>query len=551
MTQNVVALDIETTTAHDRIWCCSVAFSVEEAITFTEGSKELQRAIENADIIVGHNIVFFDAPLLEKLWGISIPSEKIRDTLVLSRLYNPEAKPHSLEAWGQKLAFSKGDFSDYDSGYSEEMRLYCEQDTKLTWKLYHHLREAVASGGFSEASQELEHDVARVIAGQERNGFRFNLRASEGLYERLCQRMNEITEELQRKFPPIVTERYSEKTGKRLKDDVEEFNIGSRQQIAKRLESLGANFSRKTENGNVSVDETVLAEIALPEAQLCAEYLLIQKRVGLIEGWMKAYNKETGRIHGKVLTNGAVTGRMTHHSPNLAQVPATRAPYGEECRSLFTVEEGNVLVGADASGLELRMLAHYMQDKSFIDEVVEGDVHTRNMEAAGLNDRDTAKTFIYAFLYGAGSSKIGSIVGGSKNDGAKLKAKFLENTPDLKKLINKVSRIAQQGSVPGLDGRRLRIRSGHAALNTLLQGAGAIVMKKALVLLVARLDARVIPYKMVANVHDEFQIETPEHYGEAVGINAVKAIREAGEALELRCPLDGEYKIGLNWASTH
>jgi DNA polymerase I-like protein with 3'-5' exonuclease and polymerase domains len=361
--------------------------------------------------------------------------------------------------------------------------------------------------------------------------------------------MNQITQELQKVFPPIVEERWSEKTGKRLKDKVTEFNVGSRKQIAERLQSVGVKFKQKTEKGAIIVNEKVLEGIDIPEAKMIYEYLMLQKRTAQIDSWL-SFEKD-GRVHGRVITNGAVTGRMTHHSPNMAQIPSVSAPYGKECRSFWTVPDHHKLVGIDASGLELRMLAHYMRDENYTNEILSGDIHTANMKAAGLTDRNQAKTFIYAFLYGAGAAKIGQIVGGGYKEGEKLINSFLRNTPALDSLKKRVAKFASSGTLPSLDGRRLRVRSEHAALNTLLQGAGAVVMKQALVLLADRLSTYNIPHKLVANVHDEFQIEVPEFFANNVGKAAVSAIREAGDVLELRCPLDGEYNVGNNWAETH
>ena len=299
-------------------------------------------------------------------------------------------------------------------------------------------------------------------------------------------------------------------------------------------------------------DKVKLKELA----ELVKEYLLVQKRISQITSWMEAVGKD-GRVHGKVITNGAVTGRMTHSSPNMAQIPNSGSIYGPECRECWTVEEGNVLVGCDASGLELRMLAHYMKDEDYVRTVCEGsskngtDVHTVNQRAAGLATRDNAKTFIYAFLYGAGDAKIGSIVGGNAAAGKKLKSNFLGQTPALAKLIEKVQTLSTKGYLPGLDGRCLWIRSEHAALNTLLQGAGAIVMKKALVLFDDKVTANKWKVKCVANVHDEAQLECAKDIADDVGKAFKQSIIEAGEHFKLRCPLDGEYKIGNNWRETH
>jgi len=291
-------------------------------------------------------------------------------------------------------------------------------------------------------------------------------------------------------------------------------------------------------------------------ATLIRNYLMLQKRVAQIESWLEAV-KDDGRVHGKVITNGAVTGRMTHSGPNMAQIPNAGSVYGHKCRECWSVEDGNVLVGCDASGLELRMLAHYMKDDDYVRTVTEGsskdgtDVHTVNQRAAGLATRDSAKTFIYAFLYGAGDAKIGSIVGGTAKDGERLKRKFLQQTPALASLLKRVASQSSKGWVPGLDGRRIWVRSEHAALNSLLQGAGAIVMKKALCIFYDKIKANKWPVKLVANVHDEFQFECPPEIAEEAGKAARMSIIEAGEYFKLRCPLDGEYKIGKSWKETH
>ena len=404
--------------------------------------------------------------------------------------------------------------------------------------------------GFSDQSIELEHKVQAMIARQEKHGFKLDTVKAQCLLGQWKRKLSDIEESLQSVFPPIVTQRFSEKTGKQLKDDVEVFNPGSRQQIAKRLIEKGWKPTKHTEKGAVIVDESVLEGVDIPEAKLIAEYLLIQKRVAQVESWLEFVSDEH-RVHGKVITNGAVTGRMTHHSPNMAQVPSSSSPWGHECRDCWTVEEGNVLVGADASSLELRMLAHYMKDAEYAKEIVEGDIHTKNQLAAGLETRAQAKTFIYALLYGAGPTKIGKIVGGSANAGQELINTFLRNTPALKRLRAKIETLSLKGTIPGLDGRKLQVRSAHAVLNTLLQSAGAIVMKQGLVILDSKIRKLSLNAQFVANVHDEWQIECSKEDADLVGELAVSSIQEAGKALGLRCPLDGEYKKGKTWAQTH
>ena len=545
---NTCYLDIETTLDHSTIWCAVT--KVKNDIQVHTTPDTLKKVLHDAQQIVGHNLIGFDCHVLDSVWGVRIPRHSVLDTLYLSRLYKPSQEGgHSLRNWGEILGGAgKIAFEDYDGGLTDEMVEYCIADVELTERVHQWLALQIRKEGFSQQSVELEHNVGWIVTEQERNGFKLDIPFAEKLMMDLMFEMNNIEASLQDIFPPIVEERTSEKTGKRLKDKVTVFNPGSRKQIAERLQGLGVKFNKKTEKGNIIVDEKVLEGIDLPEAKAVARYMMLQKRVAQIDSWLKAV-KDDGRVHGRVITNGAVTGRMTHQSPNMAQVPAVSAPFGTECRSCWTVDEGNVLVGIDASGLELRMLAHYMDDENYTNELLNGDIHTANQRAAGLESRPLAKTFIYAFLYGAGDAKIGAIVGGNSTTGRKLKEAFLSNTPSLERVRGDILKQAASGILAGLDGRKLRVRSEHAALNTLLQGAGAIVMKQALVHLSDRLKN--IPHRFVANVHDEWQIETTAHYADTVGRIGVRAIRIAGETLSLRCPLDGEYRVGNNWAETH
>lgn len=568
-----IVLDVETNLAHDKIHVVVTKDIDTGEVKLWKQADNLLEYLKDVSLIVMHNGIAFDAPVLNRCWKTKIRLNQVFDTLIVSRLLDPSRENgHSLEAWGQTLGFHKIDYAkvwtwlmdrpeeyrgeSFDLPHHGLLDDYCVRDVEVTAKLYLKLVNDLNEKQFSLESLELEQSVAAIIAQQERNGFKLDQIYATCLLTDIKSRVAEIYERMQSRWPPVTVERYSDKTGKRLKDSVVTFNPGSRQQIGEKLKELGWKPKEFTETGIPKIDETVLAGIKIPEAQVIAEYLMLNKRISQIESWMEAVGKD-GRVHGKVITNGAVTGRMTHSSPNMAQIPNAGSIYGPECRECWTVEEGNVLVGCDASGLELRMLAHYMKDNDYVRTVCEGsskdgtDVHTVNQRAAGLTSRDNAKTFIYAFLYGAGDAKIGSIVGGSARDGTKLKAKFLEQTPALAKLIERVKKQASKGWVPGLDGRRIWVRSEHAALNSLLQGAGAIVMKKALVIFDNKRAANKWPVKYVANVHDEFQMECPKEIADIVGSAARMSIIEAGEHYKLRCPLDGEYKIGANWRQTH
>ena len=282
--------------------------------------------------------------------------------------------------------------------------------------------------------------------------------------------------------------------------------------------------------------------------------MLLNKRTSQIASWVKAINLDTGRVHGNVITIGAVTNRMSHNSPNMAQVPASYSPYGKECRECWTVEDADNyrLVGVDASGLELRCLAHYINDTNYTKEILDGDVHTANQRMAGLQTRDQAKTFIYAFLYGAGPAKIGSIVNKSAGAGQNLITKFLKAMPKLSHFRERTIIEAEEtGMMKGLDGRYFHSKSTHSAVNTLLQGAGAIICKEWLCHITNRMYEKGIDAKAVANIHDEVQFEVRKKDTEEFCTLSKHAMKDTEESLNVRCPLDSEAKVGLNWAETH
>lgn len=555
------------------------------------GIRQLEELSNNGQIIVGHNAIKFDIPVIDKLFpNNTINHAVVEDTLVLSRLIYAHLGDidagllqkgkipgrlfgsHSLEAWGYRLGEHKGDYTGGWEQFSQEMLDYNVQDTIVTAKLYAKL----LSKEYSKRATDLEHSVAWLMAKQERNGFVFDVKAGAELYAKLVGRKAELMSQCEALFPAwevrlkdFIPKRSNKAKGwvagepvPRYKTVV--FNPSSRDHIANRLITLyGWKPEVMTEGGKPKVDEVVLAGLNYEPCKLLSEFLMVQKRISqLAEGdnaWLNLVRN--GKLHGSINTNGAVTGRATHARPNISQVPSGSSPYGEECRSLFTVPAGWILVGADASGLELRCLAHYMakyDGGAYGKILLEGDIHTANQQAAGLDSRPQAKTFIYAFLYGAGDAKIGSVISGSAVQGKQLKAKFLRNLPALGRLVEDVKEVAKRGYLIGLDGRHIHVRSAHAALNTLLQGAGAIVCKQWLVMLEAQLQVRGFKhgwdgdYAFCAWSHDEVQIacRTPDIANEVADI-ATKCVRLAGEHFNFRCPTAGEAKIGTNWSHTH
>ncbi|MBN5125489.1 ribonuclease H-like domain-containing protein [Stenotrophomonas maltophilia] len=567
------------------------------------GEMTVRQAVERlkkATRVVGHNIAGFDIPAIAKVF----PDFKVQayfDTLLMSTLVYPDLKDrdfkarkkqganpvlpgkligrHSLEAWGYRLGRWKGDYAaqmvarglDPWAQWSQEMDDYCDQDVAVTQALF----ALLMSKGLPTEAIELEQAVAPILSRQQRYGYLFDQEKARELECVLVSRRTALEAELRKVIPPwkVVKRKFVPKRDDKRRGYVKGvevttykdvvFNPASRQHIADRLTAMyGWQPQEFTEKGQPKIDEDVLGALKFPIIPLLLEHFIVNKRLGQLaegdEAWLKAIKKD-GRIHGSVNQNAAVTGRMTHSKPNIAQVPKCGVPYGKECRSLFCVPTGKLQVGADASGLELRCLAHFMAKHDggeYAKVILEGDIHSVNQAAAGLPTRDNAKTFIYAFLYGAGDAKLGSIVGKGRQAGAKLRSKFLAGLPALEKLVRGVKkRAAEKGYLIGLDGRKLHIRSDHAALNTLLQSAGALVMKKALVILDADLQAAgLVPgvhYEFLANVHDEWQIEVDEDKAEFVGKTAQAAIRKAGDHFGFRCPLDGEFKIGRNWAETH
>ena len=434
---------------------------------------------------------------------------------------------------------------------------YCIQDVELTDILWKNFSERLPDPN----SVWLEHQIANICNRQEYYGIKFDEEKAVQLYAELAGRRDELEEELKTIFGSWIINEGTRRNELYSKVKIIEFNPNSRQHIAKRLKELrGWKPKEYTPTGEAKVDETILSKLKYPEAQKMTEYLMLNKRIGqLAEGdqaWLKLVKK--GRLHGRVNTMGASTSRCSHATPNLAQVPNLNAPYGKNCRALFTADRGEKLLGVDVSGLELRCLSHYLSrydGGEYGKKLLEEDIHTVNQEAAGLATRDQAKTFIYGFLYGAGDQKIGEIVGKGSREGKKLKKKFLSELPALKQLRKDVQKKSEQGFIKGLDGRRVPVRSKHSALNTLLQSAGAIICKRWVVETHRLLKEHGFKcgedYSQVAFVHDEIQLTVKEEHAEKIGECCTNAIIATGQQYGLRIPLTGEYSIGENWSLTH
>ena len=539
-----------------------------------------------ADEIIGHNVIAYDFPAVALLYPEFTTSAKITDTLVLSRLIKANimqedadgafrsatgAFPkrlwgsHSLAAWGLRVGNLKGDYTGGWETFSQEMLDYCIQDTNVTLTIY----KKFMAAGFSQESIDLEHSLAEICFRIGNNGWTFDTKGAASLYSTLAQRRASLTEELNELFPPWDLEeefipKVNNKTRGYVKGEVfikkrtVAFNPSSRQHIQKCLvEKYAWKPQIWTANGQAKIDYEVLSALDYPEAKRLAELFLINKRIGMLaEGygaWLKKVDGD-GRIRHTIISGSTISGRASHRGPNLAQVPSVGAPYGKECRSLFGVPDGWYLCGSDLSGLELRCLAHYLEDGGeYARQILEGDIHTYNQKAAGLATRNQAKTFIYATMYGAGAALIGQLAGGSSAEGAKLKKAFETGIPAFGVLRSNIERAAKRGYLKGLDGRHLYLRSAHNGLSQLLQGSGAVLCKKWVELVDHEItkqhqgDAYIVGW-----IHDEIQIACrTEEVGHNVGNIAGRMAEQSGVSFNTKIPIAAEYKLGRNWADTH
>jgi len=572
-----------------QIWCvCAVNLDTLE--THSWGPKQIDEALSflgNADLLVAHNGLRYDFPALKKVKGWD-PQKPVRqDSMILARLAYPNIRQtdkdllrkgfpkklvgrDSLEAWGHRIGEHKASYEGGFDQWSQEMQDYCLQDCVTGATLWRYLEV----DKMDARAVELEHLAAAVCFKMEEAGWPFNEKAAGALYSTLLYRKQQLEKALVAKFGSwqavdkvFTPKRDNKKLGYRAGVPVTKyktviFNPGSRQHIIKKLMEAGWEPEEFTESGQPKLDEDVLESLDLPEAKDLVEFLLIQKRLGQLgdgdQAWLKAVRD--GKVHASYNTMGTITGRAAHFKPNIAQVPKCGSPYGAECRDLFTVPKGWSLIGADFEGLELRCLASYManfDNGAYADILLNGDIHTTNQQAAGLPTRDNAKTFIYGFLYGAGDAKIGKIVNGSSAHGARLKQRFLKGLPALGKLRAVVAQKAEKGFIKSLDGRHIPIRKKHAALNSLLQSAGAVLCKRWLVDTYETLVAKGFKwgwdgdFVIVAWVHDELQIAVREGLEDTIGPIVVECAQNTGPKYDFRCRLDSKYIPGKSWKDTH
>ena len=566
------------------IHCCAIHRNTQTQLH--KDPKEWLEILENAEVLVGHNIIQYDIPAIQQVYPNFKPKGKVIDTLILCRMLYPnildldfeKKRPdmpiqmygrHSLEAYGYRLGYSKkhADMTDF-SELTPELAERCVCDTELNVKLWARLQPKAES---IPCAVDLEMRFASLIALQERSGFAFDVQGALELEAEINGQLNILNERLRQRFPFVDGGLFTPRRNDSSRGYVEgatmcrlkELNPNSRDHIAWVLQNqLSWKPEEFTGSGKPKVDETVLSKI--PGAEDFVEILTLQKRLGQLStgnnAWLKLVERDN-RIHGSVITVGCATARCSHVHPNTAQIPAVRSVLGKECRTLFgpgSLGGGRSTkqVGVDLSGIEARCLSHYLwplDDGAFANEVLNGDIHTANQKAAGLETRDQAKTFFYALMYGAGAEKLSTITG---QDGKKLKRKYFKNMPALGKLTQMVADKAEtQGYIKALDGRKILIRSPHSSLNFLLQSAGALASKAWYIACYDEITKEGLVYgkdwAFLAHVHDEIQFAVLEQHAERVGELAVRSAALAGESLGFRIEIGAEYKIGDNWAECH
>lgn len=580
----------------------------DEEDTIAQGVVELC----SADLIVGHNILQFDLPMLKRLYGAE-PKGKVFDTLVGARLLYPDAKNHpfggnSVEMFAKLFGSKKvgKEITDW-SRWTPLMEKRCINDTEVQRRIFDYIKPKLRR---FKTAFKIEHKVAEIIARQQENGVNIDIERAEELIEFMQIEQAECLDLLHAMFPPTEIQMKSrwwvdpmtgEKFGtkKSAPKDVQiwlekgphkckyiPFNPGSTKQIADRLREKYGYAAPTTEAGNPSITEETLLSLPYDEAKLLLRYGMAEKRLQHLTDWVRRArsSRTPGRIHPSINSCGAATGRGTYQQPNQTACPKVRTDdngpvmgfegrYGYEMRSLWTPRSGWLMVGGDASGLQLRCLGHALArwDKgAYAKEVVEGDIHTLNMKVGDLDTRDQSKTTIYAYLFGAGDEKIGTTIadhpslsevqrkkykGKSRAKiGSTFRKKFESRIAALGHLSHWCKQCAsEKGFIPLIDGRHAPIRSAHSALNTLLQGDEAVIMKLAMIILDNEVRKRGWEARCAQMLwpYDELQWEAEPEIAEDIGKLIPWAIQEAGRRLNYRCQLDGDYKVGKNWAETH
>jgi DNA polymerase-1 len=599
----------------DKIWCLVMQdIDTEEVYSYSDYddklpslSEGLQKLLE-ADLIAGHNIIGYDLPVLKRLLGWTPrPSQTIWDTLIMSQLCMfQRTHRHGLKGWGEFFEYPKGDYNDW-TNYNQEMLTYCIQDVTLNTLVYKRLaREASiqikARPEFKQALI-LEHDFAIVNADITAKGWLFNMSKAKVLKRDLTWKLHAIEDELEPKLGSVcmlkgtrevdkivkkngtyfklITDWYelddkvkaSESfiTGPFSRIEFSEVRLGQLAEVKKYLSDIGwkpDDWTFKKVNGkwikmSPKLTDTSLEPLGIVGSMI-SDYYMLRQRLAMVDSWIEMVAKwGDGRLHGDMFTIGTPSFRCRHRG--IVNIPGVHAKYGKELRSLLTCERNHRLVGADSAGNQFRGLAHYMGDDEFTASVVVGkesdgtDAHSRNAAILGIS-RSKAKNFIYAYLFGAGMTKLGEVITGLKSPkaGKEADAKFKAAFPKLKELKDQLLSEYNHnkmktgiGFIIGADGRRVIVGSDHQLLNYLLQTLEGITCKTALVYQYKKIKELGIEGTYpILFYHDETAWVTPTKHAKTVLEISIAGFREGPKSVDVTC-MDGDGKIGINYAEIH
>jgi len=598
-----LVFDIETDGIEaTKVWCI-VAQDVDTKKVYKWRPDDLQSGLaflQQADALIGHNIIGYDIAVLNQLYDIDLyQNKKIYDTWIMSQVLNyKRGHKHGLAGWGEHLNYSKLEFNEWDK-FSEEMLTYCVRDVELNTKVYEILmkefKDQSAKKPLIAAGLRAEHDAALFEAKVRMKGWLFDVEAANKLHKEMCIEMEAIESRVHPKLPEMTI--YVDKQPKLAKytkkgdftavtrrllteylgyepevddwDPQQEFQrsyttqvtLGNMEEVKEYLFSIGWkpddwNYKKqgfefiKTSPKLTTTSLELLGDVGRD----IDRYYTTRSRRSILEGWLKAC--KGNRLHGRMWVIGTPTFRARHEV--ITNLPSVDAAWGKEMRSLFICEEGYKVVGADSAGNQMRALCHYIGDEDFTKEVISGDIHSYNANILG-SSRGDAKRWLYAYLFGGGAKKLGTILTGKPDAtaGDTSKRKYQSAIPGLGKIKSKLDEIFNQTKsgygkafIPGLDGRRVYVESGHQALNYLLQSAEAITCKAAVGYAMETIAYENLDAYPVIFYHDEMAWVVKEEHAERVKEICVEAFREAPKQFNVQC-MDGDGVIGNCYADVH
>jgi DNA polymerase I-like protein with 3'-5' exonuclease and polymerase domains len=411
---------------------------------------------------------------------------------------------------------------------------------------------------------KIEHEVAKLLTEQELYGWYFDERSAQQLTSTLQRELEETHQLLCHRHPfvegPVFYPKRDNRTQGYVKDApftrLKDFNPTSRDHQAWILKTFyGWKPTNLTATGKCIIDEPTLKEIGSEVSMMFLKCLTVQKMLGLlsegVNAWLKLVTNARIHHHCSVAT---ATFRCAHRNPNLGQVPSD-----DRFRKLFLPSPGLVMVGADLSGIELRMLSHFLaryDEGRYADILLNGDIHQVNADKIGIS-RKLVKTVTYAFLYGAGDEKIGTSYdkllspAKAKKKGKEIRAAYIDAIDGLDKLLEGIKKASERGYLKAIDGRKIKVDSPHKALNYCLQGNSAILAKRWMLISRDNINKLNLTAHQLGFIHDELQYECPESESSTLCQSLVLASCEAGESYNLRVRIDAEAKVGKDWSETH